>query len=54
MARVQTFVLRERFSMVVVLRRANWKDERVMPTVKRAKRPALGGSVRELCVSETA
>ncbi len=41
MARVQTLVLRERFSIVVVLRIANWRDERVMPIVKRAKRAAL-------------
>lgn len=41
MARVQTLVLRERFSMVEVLRTANWRDERVMPIVKRAKRAAL-------------
>lgn len=42
MARVQTLVLRDRFSIVVVLRKANWREERVMPRVKRAKRPALG------------
>ena len=42
MAKVQTFDLRERFSMVVVFRRANWREERVMPVVKRPKRAALG------------
>ena len=41
MARVQTFVFRDRYSMVVVLRKTNWREERVMPRVKRAKSAAL-------------
>ena len=40
-ARVQTLVLLERFSMVVVLRRANWRELPVMPRANRPKRAPL-------------
>lgn len=43
MANIQTFDLRFRFSMVVVLRMANWIEEVVMPRVKSAKAAALRG-----------
>ena len=41
--------------MVVVFRKANWRDERVIPKVKRAKRAALGrwrGGLVGLIVAE--
>ena len=41
MANVQTFVLRLRFSMVVVLRMAKWIDEQAIPKVKSPKAAAL-------------
>ena len=40
-ARVQTMVLRERFSMVVVFTIANWRELPVMPAVKRPNRAPL-------------
>lgn len=43
MASVQTLVRRLRFSMVVVLRKTDCMDERVMPSVKRPKKPPLEG-----------
>ncbi len=39
-ARSQTMVFLERFSMVVVLRRANWTEDPVIPSVKRKNKPA--------------
>ena len=45
MANVQTIVFLERFSMVVVLTRANWRELPVIPRVNRPKRAPLGSSV---------
>ena len=41
MASVQTMVLLERFSMVVVLRRANWRELPVIPRLNRPKSAPL-------------
>ena len=41
MASVQTMVLLERFSMVVVLTRANWRELPVIPRVNIPKRAPL-------------
>ena len=44
-ARDVTLTLRERFSTVVVLSRANWIELAVRPRVKISKRTALQGSI---------
>ena len=41
MASCQTFVLRDRFSMVVVFWKTNWRELPLMPRRKREKRAAL-------------
>ena len=44
-AKVQTLTLRDRFSTAVEFWKANCREVRLIPSVKRPKKPALGGLV---------